>query len=75
MNLNEIYEQAEREDKLVAVVKYPYQKPEVVTIDKGLAPIQKTVGGNIEFRLRRRERKPFARAGQKDYELFDGKQR
>ena len=43
MNLNEIYEQAEREDKLVAVVKYPYQKPEVVTIDKGLAPIQKTI--------------------------------
>lgn len=48
MNLNEIYEQAEQEDKLVAVVKYPYQKPEVVTIDKGLAPIQKTVGGNID---------------------------
>ena len=35
MNLNEIYEQAEREDKLVAVVKYPYQKPEVIAIDKG----------------------------------------
>ena len=48
MNLNEIYEQAEREDKLVAVVKYPYQKPEVIAIDKGLAPIQKTVGGNID---------------------------
>ena len=40
MNLNEIYEQAEQEDKLVAVVKYPYQKPEVVTTDKGLAPIR-----------------------------------
>lgn len=48
MNLNEIYEQAEREDKLVAVVKYPYQKPEAVAIDKGLTPIQKTVGGNID---------------------------
>ena len=48
MDLNEIYEQAEREDKLVAVVKYPYQKPEAVAIDKGLTPIQKTVGGNID---------------------------
>ena len=48
MNLNEIYEQAEQEDKLVAVVKYPYQKPEVIAIDKGLAPIQKTVGGHID---------------------------
>ena len=48
MNLDKIYEQAELEDKLVAVVKYPYQTPEVVTIDKGLAPIQKTVGGNID---------------------------
>lgn len=48
MDLNEIYEQAEREDKLVAVVKYPYQKPEVIAIDKGLAPIQKTVGGHID---------------------------
>ena len=28
MDLNEIYEQAERENKIVAVVKYPYQKPE-----------------------------------------------
>ena len=35
MNLNEIYEQAERENKIVAVVKYPYQKPEAVVIDKG----------------------------------------
>ena len=48
MDLNEIYEQAERENKIVAVVKYPYQKPEAVAIDKGLAPIQKTVGGHID---------------------------
>ena len=33
MNLDEIYEQAEREDKLVAVVKYPYQKPEAYFVD------------------------------------------
>lgn len=36
MNLNEIYEQAEREDKLVAVVKYPYQKPEAVYSERAL---------------------------------------
>lgn len=46
--MQDIFEQAESENKLVAVVKYPYQKPEVVTIDKGLAPIQKIVGGHID---------------------------
>ena len=46
--MEDIFEQAENENKIVAVVKYPYQKSEVIAIDKGLSPIQKIVGGNID---------------------------
>ncbi len=48
MKLDKIYEQAQAEDKIVAVVKFPYQKPEVVAIGKGLSPIQEVVNGNID---------------------------
>ena len=46
--MEDIFEQAENENKIVAVIKYPYRKPEVTAIDKGLSPIQKIVGGNID---------------------------
>ena len=46
--MQDVFEQAESENKLVAVVKYPYQKPEVIAIGKGLALIQKIVGGHID---------------------------
>lgn len=36
------------EDKLIAVVKYPYQKPQVVALEKGLKPLQEIVGGMID---------------------------
>lgn len=36
------------DDKLVAVIKKPYQKPETVAIDKGLKPLQKIVNGGID---------------------------
>lgn len=36
------------DDKIIAVIKYPYQKPETVTIDKGLKPLQEIVGGDID---------------------------
>lgn len=36
------------EEKLVAVIKKPYQKPETVTIDKGLEPLQEIVNGCID---------------------------
>lgn len=36
------------DDKIIAVIKKPYQKPETVTIDKGLKPIQEIVGGCID---------------------------
>lgn len=36
------------DDKIIAVIKKPYQKPETVTIDKGLMPLQEIVGGNID---------------------------
>lgn len=36
------------DDKIVAVIKKPYQKPETVAIDKGLKPLQEIVGGDIE---------------------------
>lgn len=45
--LNEIFEEAERNGKLVAVVKYPYERPEAVAINKGLEPLQNIVGGMI----------------------------
>lgn len=48
MKLDKIYEQAQAEDKIVAVVKFPYQKPEVVAIGKGLSPIQEVVNGSID---------------------------
>ena len=46
--MEDIFEQAENENKIVAVVKNPYQKSEVIAIDTGLSPIQKIVGGNID---------------------------
>lgn len=36
------------DEKIIAVIKKPYQKPETVTVEKGLEPLQKTVGGNID---------------------------
>lgn len=36
------------EEKMVAVIKKPYQKPETVAIDKGLEPLQEIVGGCID---------------------------
>lgn len=36
------------DDKIIAVIKKPYQKPETVTIDKGLKPLQEIVGGDID---------------------------
>ncbi len=36
------------DDKIVAVIKKPYQKPETVTIDKGLKPLQEIVNGCID---------------------------
>ena len=36
------------DDKIIAVIKKPYQKPETVTIDKGLEPLQEIVGGCID---------------------------
>ena len=46
--LNEIFEEAERDGKLVAVVKQPYKKSEAVAIDKGYKEIQKLVGGTFD---------------------------
>lgn len=34
-------------DKLTAVVKYPYEKPQTVALEKGLKPLQDIVGGLI----------------------------
>lgn len=45
--LDKIYEEADRDGKLVAVVKYPYEKPETVAITKGLETLQGIVGGYI----------------------------
>lgn len=36
------------DEKIIAVIKKPYEKPETVTIDKGLEDLQKIVGGNID---------------------------
>lgn len=36
------------DDKIVAVVKKPYQKPETVEIEKGLTPLQQIVDGSID---------------------------
>lgn len=36
------------DDKIIAVIKKPYQKPETVAIDNGLEALQKIVGGNID---------------------------
>ncbi len=36
------------EDKLIAVVKYPYEKPKTVALEKGLKPLQEIVGGMID---------------------------
>lgn len=36
------------DDKIIAVIKKPYQKPETVTIDKGLKPLQEIVNGCID---------------------------
>lgn len=36
------------EDELIAVVKYPYEKPKTVTLKKGLKPLQEIVGGMID---------------------------
>lgn len=35
------------DNKIIAVVKYPYQKPETITLDKGLKPLQEIVGGAL----------------------------
>lgn len=35
------------EDKLIAVVKYPYEKPQIVALEKGLKPLQEIIGGMI----------------------------
>ena len=37
------------DDKIIAVIKKPYQKPETVAIDKGLKPLQEIVGGDIDI--------------------------
>lgn len=36
------------DDKIIAVIKKPYQKPETVTIDKGLKALQEIVDGGID---------------------------
>lgn len=36
------------EDKLTAVVKYPYEKPQTVALEKGLKPLQEIVKGMID---------------------------
>lgn len=36
------------DDKIIAVVKYPFQKPETIALEKGLKPLQKIVGGSID---------------------------
>lgn len=36
------------DDKIIAVIKKPYQKPETVAIDKGLEPLQEIVNGGID---------------------------
>ena len=36
------------DDKIVAVIKKPYEKPETVAIDKGLKSLQEIVGGDID---------------------------
>lgn len=46
--LDKIYEEADRDGKLVAVVKYPYRKPEVIAIDKDYKNIQEIVGGTFD---------------------------
>lgn len=35
-------------NQLVAVVKNPYEKPRIMNIEKGLAPLQELVGGMID---------------------------
>lgn len=35
------------EDKILAVVKYPYEQAKVIAIEKGLKPLQEIVGGMI----------------------------
>ena len=35
-------------EKIVAVIKKPYEKPETVAIDKGLKPLQEIVNGCID---------------------------
>ena len=37
------------DEKIIAVIKKPYQKPETVTIDTGLEALQEIVGGNIDI--------------------------
>lgn len=34
-------------DKITAVVKYPYEKPQTIALEKGLKPLQEIVGGII----------------------------
>lgn len=36
------------DDKIIAVIKKPYQKPETVAIEKGLKPLQEIVNGGID---------------------------
>lgn len=34
-------------DKITAVVKYPYEKPQTIALEKGIKPLQEIVGGLI----------------------------
>lgn len=43
--LDTVFEEADRDGKLVAVIKYPYEKPQAVAIEKGYKNIQTLVGG------------------------------
>lgn len=36
------------DEELIAVVKYPYEKPKTVALKKGLKPLQEIVGGIID---------------------------